>query len=286
MRYISRVFLFILLTAVPVIGRAQDSAAQPLRQIPNILFLDQVANEFVIPVVGNTAGVNGTYFRSDVMISNFRSAPQRLAVYVIEEGKSGFPAPVFFDLPAFENGGHLGLVSNDFLGARLNKTGLAALVIQAVTAGGTLDPNGKIDGLSRVWTPQPGSSSNDESAGTASQTLLSVAPNHLNNGNFSAFVINMRQDENFRMNVGIVNLSPVSLTWRVDAFGTRADSTMNVTVPANSMDQVAMTAGNIGNAVVTFTLITPNAPSTTRWTAYASSVDNRTGDGWTRNANY
>jgi len=273
------------LTTVSLIVTAQERV-RPLRPASNILFVDQVSNELVIPVVGNTPGVNGTYFRSDVMISNFRSASQRLAVYAIERGKSGFGTPVFFDIPAFESGGDLGIVSTDFLGAQLNKTGLAALVVQAVTPAGALDPNGKIDGISRIWTPAPGSPVNDESSGTASQTLLSVPANHLTNINFSAFVMGMRQDENFRLNIGVVNLSSVSHTWRIDVFGTRSDATMTLTLPAVSMDQVAVPAGNYGSAVVTFTLIDSNPPASTRWTAYASSVDNRTGDGWTRNASY
>ena len=287
MRYFSKVLLFGALTVIPVIAMAQQGAGpRPSRPTPNVLFLDQVSNEFLIPVVGNTPGLNGTYFRSDVMISNFRSAPQRIAVYVIERGRSGFSNPFFFDLPAFESGGDLGIISTDFLGSQLNRSGLASLVVQAVTSSGTLDPAGKIDGTSRVWTPVPGSNVNDESAGTASQSLLSVPTNHLNNSNFSAFVMGMKQDDNFRINVGIVNLSPINHLWRIDIFGTRSQATMNLSVAANSMDQVAIPAGNYGNAVVTFTLIDPNPPANTRWTAYASSVDNRTGDAWTRNANY
>jgi len=43
---------------------------------PNVVMVDDRQPGFLIPIAGNAPGANGTYFRSDVMISNYRSSTQ------------------------------------------------------------------------------------------------------------------------------------------------------------------------------------------------------------------
>ncbi|HEX3108092.1 MAG TPA: hypothetical protein VHU41_03280, partial [Thermoanaerobaculia bacterium] len=68
-------------------------------------------------------------------------------------------------------------------------------------------------------------------------------------------------------------------TWTVQVVGTNGSTSFTVTVPAFSMIQTNLPSGNYGNLYVIFT--PPNdVTGTDSWTAYASSTDNGTGDGW------
>ena len=248
------------------------------RQAPNVLFLDQAATAFIIPVAGNAPGELGTHWRSHIVISNFRSAEQRIRVTTLPAAGSGVSSTTReFTLPAYENGGDLGLVDQDFVGTRLSTTGLMALRVEAITASGAADSQARIDGISRIYTPAP-----NGGPGTLSMAMSTVKTDHLSGSQFSAFAVGMQQDANYRTNAGIVNLSGATQTYRVDIFGSSTDATMNVSVPANSLAQFSLPDGNFGTATVTFTMTGGSG----NWTAYAASVDNRSGDSWARNANY
>lgn len=262
------------------------TVADALRSIrPNIVPSDSVGTAFVLPVVGNTPGANETFFRSEAVISNYLAAPQRIAISILEQGKASGNEPVIIrQLPSYENGGDLGLVDSNILHS-LGKTGLAALVIQAVDANGNPDPNARIDGFTRIWTNQPPSDGCPSPRGTMSQSLFAVPPNSLSGSEFSGFAVGLRQDENFRTNVGIVNLSSETHTWTVEVDGNRGSTTFRVTVLASSMQQMPVPPGIYGNISVVFTA-DPTTSSNFNWAAYASSVDNYTGDGWTRQASY
>lgn len=276
----------LLMLALTTLSSTPAEARRAPKKAPNVLFLDQVAAAFVIPAVGSTAGVAGTFWKSEVTISNFRSAPQRIAVRFLQEGVDSSGRQAFiFELPSYEANGDLGLVAEDFLVERLGLAGLGALVVEAIDSSGAPDPNGQIDGFARVWTSQPPSAGCSNPIGTVSQTMLAVPTGHLMGSAFSAFAVGLRHDESFRTNVGIVNLSSAPRTWRVDLFGNRGDISFNMTVPGNSMDQMPLPTGTYGNLVVTFTLI-GSGTADVRWTAYGVSVDNRTGDGWLRHASY
>jgi hypothetical protein len=274
-----RAAFLLLFVAIPI------AAAPRLRSKSDVLFIDQVASAFVIPVVGSTPGVGGTFFKSEIVLSNFRSVTQRIAVTFLPLGGASSPTRTVFELPAFENNGDLGLVSEDFLNSRMGLSGLGALVVEGIDAGGNPDANAQIDGFARVWTVQPASPGCPNPTGTVSQTMLAVPTNHLVGGQFPAFAIGLRQDDSFRTNVGIINLSSSEQTWTVDVFGTRGSISFQVRVPGNALMQTPVPSGTLGNLSVTFTLTTPSGTDV-RWTAYAASVDNRTGDGWLRNATY
>ena len=283
MRSLGSAVALCLIATASFADSAPAGSRAHLRIKPDVVILDQVSSSFLIPVVGSTPGANGTFFRSDVAISNFADAPQRILVTLIPRANSG--VNLFtrtFELPSYQNHGDLGIISDDFLATHMNSSGLAALLVQAINPSGGADNAARIDGFSRIWTPLP--STLGANAGNASQTFIPVQTSHLVGNQFSAFAPGMRQDASYRMNVGIVNLSNAQQTWRVDVFGASGDATFNVTVPANSMDQVSVPGGNLGTATVAFTMIGGSADA--RWSAYAASVDNRSGDGWSRSANY
>ena len=283
LRNLSTTLLICLVAGAALAESAPAGSRAHLRIKSDVVILDQVSSSFLIPVVGSTAGANGTFFRSDVGISNFRDNAQRILVTLIPRANSG--VNLFtrtFEIPSYQNHGDLGIISDDFLATHMNSSGLAAILVQAIDGAGNADNGARIDGFSRIWTPLP--TTVGTNVGNASQTFIPVQVNHLQGNQFSAFAPGMRQDANYRMNVGIVNLSNTQLTWRVDVFGAQGDASFNVTVPANSMDQVNVPAGTFGTATIAFTML--GGATDLRWSAYAASVDNRSGDGWSRSANY
>jgi hypothetical protein len=254
---------------------------------PNIVAQDQVGTAFLLPAVGSTPGAFGTYFRSEVVISNYRTTRQRIRITFLEQGvtNSG-QQPIIRELPSYGENGQLALVTEDFVQS-LGKSGLGAALVEAVDGEGNLDSNALIDGFSRIWTSQPPSDGCASPQGTTSQTMFAVPPTSLVGDEFSGFAVGLRHDENFRTNVGVVNLSSEEHAWTVEIEGTRGGTEVVVRVPAMSMQQVAVPAGFYGNLAAVFTLDDAHSNhSNVRWAAYASSTDNRTGDGWVRQASY
>lgn len=254
--------------------------------MPSIIYQDAVGPSLLLPVVGSLEGAFGTFWRSEAVISNFRSAAQRIRIRFLPQG-GGSVETAFRTLPPYESGGDLGLVEDDFL-ASLGFSGLGAALIDGVDADGSPDPGAEIDGFTRIYTTQPASEGCDAPRGTVSQSMIAIRPGTLVGDEAAGFAVGLRQDTDFRTNVGIVNMGDTAHRWSVIVYGTRSSTEFRVTVPANSMDQVPIPDGDYGNIVLLFQ-IEDEASKTTQhsthpWAAYGSSVDNRTGDGWTRQA--
>lgn len=235
-----------------------------------VISTETSSSRFIIPIAGNAAGGNGTFFRSDVTLVNYRNATQRIGIAWLQAGVDNSSAPVsFLDLPASTVG-----FFDDFVGASLNKSGLGAILIFGVTSTGALDSSATIDGYSRIWTPQPGSN------GTVSQNFPAVDVND-SIGIFPAVVLGLKQNSQYRSNVGIVNLDSAAHAWTVRSLINSA--TVSVTVPANSVVQTGIAAGSAssdGNVA----LVISTTASGASWSAYGTSVDNVTGDGWVARA--
>lgn len=238
---------------------------------PNVIEYETADSAFLIPAAGSVPGSNGTFFKSDVTIGNFNGVDQNIGAGWLPANTDNTNAKLtFFTIPANS------IVSiNDFVATQLKKSGLGALLIIAYdSTGTTVDSEAFIDGFSRIWTPQPGS------AGTVSQSFPAVSLLD-SSDNFTAFALGLRVDSSFRTNAGIVNLDTKPHTWTVKSINTGAS--MTVTVPPLSLSQPGVPASfgsPAGNLSLTY-----DVPDTGFfWSAYASSVDNVTGDGWVSRA--
>jgi hypothetical protein len=252
--------------------RTIEEAVARSRQVrAQVIAIDLHDSEFIIPIAGNAAGGNGTYFRSDVVIANYRGAAQRIGVAWLQSGQNNVGAPlVYFNLPA-----NTIVAQDDFVGAALGKSGLGAVAVYGVTAAGLNDDDASLDGFSRIWTLQPGS------AGSVSQTFDAISTTD-SIGSVTAYVVGLKQSGDFRSNVGIVNLDTAAHNWTVRSIATGASSTINV--PAMSVVQTAIANGS-GSGSSGQTALTLNSDGFGFWwTAYGSSTDNRTGDGWVARA--
>lgn len=243
-------------------------------------------NQMLIPAAGNVPGANGTYFRSDVTLTNFRDTDQRVQLQWLPQTPSTttpMPAPVFITIPAYS-----GLASEDFATNYLQQTGLGAILITGVTPTDAPDGGALLFATARIWSPQPGST------GTVSQTFpvvpvgaISPAP--------QVIILGQRIDARYRTNVGIVNLETgYSRTFDIvqsTDYLTFAVVQTTLTVPPMSMLQVRL--HDMPSSVLQVTVtprvipapppgppVPPPPPPSNMWVAYASSIDNVTGDSW------
>ncbi len=224
--------------------------------------------EVVIPVVGSLPGANGTFYRTEVDIESYKNSPQRVRFTFLPQAGSGGTAiekDVTFSAAWTE----------DILLTLLERSGMGTLIIRGITSQGAPDPTAKLVVTARIWTAQP-----DGGEGTYSQTISAIPVDSIETGSMT--IHGMRADEQFRVNVGIVNLDPATAQTFSITYHTRLPGQAReviVTVPPRSMQQVPLPNAPHGNLVVN---VRPRTfPGIRLWTAYGSTVDNVTGDAWT-----
>lgn len=283
-----KTFLMILAVSCTLRLHGQQAALTPVARPPaaprtvadvvhdlrapraDVVRLDSDDDSFLIPVAGNVAGNNGTYFKSDITFTNNRSVAQTVGISWLAQGQDNRGAGVdYYSLPA-----NTFVAIDDFVATTLNKSGLGAIVVIAVNSAGAPDTAAQIDGFSRIWTRQPGSS------GTVSQALPAVSLTD-SIGSLTANVVGLKQSSQFRSNVGIVNFDTAAHTWTIRAAGTGAVTT--VTVPPFSIVQSPLVNGSAGsNGNVALEMKSDGFGFW--WSAYGTTVDNTTGDGWVTHA--
>jgi hypothetical protein len=236
------------------------------------------ADQILIPAAISAEGSNGTMFRSDIRITNQRGdRTQRVLLsWLPQDGlpnPAGEPAFVtMVDIPS-----HQTLAADDFVQEVMNRGGLGAIVIQGLDESGQVDPEARLHATARVWTPQP------SSEGTSSQSFAPIALKDVVNEKL--FIIGHRRNDQYRTNVGIVNLDSDAHTFLVTVSGetpTLLPEEYRVTVPGLAMVQFPVVGAQQNQLRIDIEEdVAPGAGNLTFWTAYASSVDNVTGDGWT-----
>jgi hypothetical protein len=236
------------------------------RHSVSVVMIDDRASAFLIPVAGSVGGANGTFFRSDLVIGNYRAATQQVGIAWLAAGQDNTHSGLqYFSIPA-----NTTVAQDDFVTQTLHRSGLGAIIVFGLDSLGNNDSLARLDGFSRIWTFQPGSS------GSVSQNLDAVSVTD-SLGSLTAFIVGLKQSNDYRSNVGIVNLDSIAHTWTVRAVGTGVTSL--ITVPPLSFAQGTLNAGSAAiGANVAVTLTSDGFGFW--WSAYGSSVDNRTGDGW------
>lgn len=225
----------------------------------------------VFPAAGNAPGANGTYFRSDVTLVNLNDVEQDILVWWFPNGNPG--GAISFE-GTLDAGPPVTFV--DFVGEDLELSGIGAILVFPIDAAGEIDPDGAIDGYSRIWSPAPSGSS-----GTFSQPFPAVDFDHLV-GEYDALILGVRQDTGFRTNYGIVNMSGVDLPFEITIFNNDGVvvSEFPVTVRVGEMILRSLPGGNFGNMSVLVSVAADIPGDSFEWTTFASSTDNFNGDGW------
>jgi hypothetical protein len=225
------------------------------------------APRILIPVAGDTPGANGTYFRSDISIINLREVEQRVMLlwYPQEGGAVSRNITI---------GPRSGVASEDFVRNVLQLTGVGAIDIIAVNADNALDPLGQLHATARIWTPQPNVAGGEMSQPFPALVFTSSQP-------AVKWILGMRRDPQHRLNVGVVNPSSTTQRFRVTVLG-GTTSTAEFEVPAQAVRQWPMPGENYVAQIIVQNITGSGA--STSWHAWASSVNNITGDAWSQTA--
>ncbi|HKR66236.1 MAG TPA: hypothetical protein VJZ00_21075 [Thermoanaerobaculia bacterium] len=258
--------LFSLLFSFSLLAQRTNDLIVPLSGAPSIL----------IPAAGDVTGANGTHFRSDISVINLRNAAQRVQISWLPQGATGIGiAPFTMDLPA-----QSGFSSENFAFNVLQRTGLGSIVIMGVRSDNSFDPEALLHATARIWTPRP-----DGGAGTMSQTFPAIALSSNENVRVKA-IFGTRRTAQYRLNVGISNPIAQARKFRVTVIVSGTGPTQaqfDMDVPAQSMDQRNVDIGGEGLAQFLIEDITATNP-VGPWHAWASSIDNDSGDAWSQMA--
>ena len=231
------------------------------------------SNRILIPVAGNAAGANGTYFRSDIQLINFRDVPQNVSIWWYPQGTSGEAAPI----RNLQISARSGITSEDFVGTILQQTGIGAIEIFAIESDGAgVDANGQLHASARIWTPQP-----NVAGGTMSQTFPAIEVTQ--SSVQTKWIFGVRRTAQYRLNVGVAHNAPSDQTFRITVVpnaNPTAAEVIDIVVPARSMQQIARPGGDVGTVQVIIQNI--SAQPSTVWQGWASSIDNVTGDAWSQ----
>jgi hypothetical protein len=248
-----------IITAIAIFIAAQASG--------QIVATRTSSPQFLIPAAGAQQGIGGTFFRSDVTILNYRAVDQRIRLQWLPQDATGVGVAAIETSIAASSG----IASEDFVTNVMQKTGLGAILVTGIDANGAFDPAAQLVATSRIWTPEPGTT------GTTSQSLPAISTNDIASGN--AAVLGARRDTRYRTNVGIVNISLSPQTYRVAVFGSFGTELRQIDVPAFSMVLFGVTGAS---STTPLQIQVQNiSTGSTAFVAYASSIDNITGDAWT-----
>jgi hypothetical protein len=227
------------------------------------------SGQFLIPAAGAQPGNGGTFFRSDITIINYRAADQRIRLQWLPQNVSGVGGAAIDTTIAASSG----IASEDFVTNVMQKSGLGAILVTAIDVNGIFDSRAQLVATSRIWSPQPGTS------GTTSQSLPTMSTSDISSTTVA--VLGARRDARFRTNVGLVNMSTDTQSFQVVVFGTFGTEFRQVDVQGLSMVLFGVTGPDSATPLQIQVQNTTSVARSAAFIAYASSVDNITGDAWT-----
>jgi hypothetical protein len=234
------------------------------------IYIDAPLSAFLFQGSGSVQGKGGTFFHTDVMLANYGSSSQTIGIAWLAQGVDNGNEPLqFFTLDPNTTSS-----LEDFAAATLGKSGFGAVLVVGLDSQNNLDDSAALDGQSRIWTFQPGSSGKVSLGLPAVDVLDEI-------GASPGYALGLRNDSSARTNIGIVNLDTVSHTWTIHVTGISKSATFTVTVPGTSVVQAAVPDGNYGNLFFSATPDTDGFP----WSAYGVSIDAVTGDSWVSHVN-
>ena len=226
------------------------------------------AAQVLLAGAGSVTGANGQFFRSDIVVVNYRDVAQQVMFEWMPQGSANFA------LTTITINANSGIISEDFVATYLHQSGLGSLLISGIHPDNTVDVDAKLVATERIWSNQPGLSS-----GTVSQTFPAIALTDISLTR--ATILGQRIDSRFRTNVGVMNLDLAQhdfiIVQTTDDPATPTITTV-VTVPAMSMQQVPLQAA--ASTALQIAVQPTEQIGTAVWMAYGSSVDNVTGDSW------
>lgn len=228
------------------------------------------AADLLIPVAGRVEGFGGTLFMTDVTLVNFSSETQLVALTWLPQGGTASPRTVTVELPPYGTETIEDLVATSF-----ETTGVGAIRVRGVDPAGGFDAAAEIDAFARIFTATTCAGA----TGTVSQSLPAVAFDESWRTGSGAYAHGVRQSAQYRTNYGIVNPTAEPMVFDVVVSTANGRFQETVTVPAFGM--VHRPAPIAANGELSIYADPVDADASSLWRMYASTVDNRTGSGWT-----
>jgi hypothetical protein len=220
---------------------------------------------FIFPVVGSLQGANNTYYRSEATLINNRFISQTVEMFYFAQGISNCTRPSrLVTLQA-----NSWTAYDDILQDVFGESGIGSLIVQAVDANGNYDPNGDIDGTSRIWTPSP------FSGGTLSQTFGAASFNQ-SNGVTPLSAYGLRDGGGYYTNMGVLNYASQPRTFTAVINGINGQSSFDFNVDSCSFEQFRIPNGNYDIMQLQVTA----HDDLGQWYGYGSSVDEVTANNW------
>lgn len=240
--------------------------------LPSLAAVPQTdARAFLVPVAGNVVGGGGVRFYTDLTITNFSNEDQLVRLDWLPF-QGGAAASTTVTVPYLSY-----LTFPDVVGAKLGLEGIGSILVTAVGEGGSPDPDGKIEGFARIWNGL----SCEGVPGTVSQSLPAVSLEGWRDES-PAYVHGVRQTSQYRTNVGVVNLDTEDRQrFRVIVNSGLGKLEWTIELEPMTMVQQPVPAGPYGDLSVYVEPVAAEGEGSGPWRAWASSVDNASGSGWT-----
>ena len=247
-------------------GPTWNMASQP--RIPRLrsnVAVETSSSVFIFPVVGSLAGGNNTFYRSETTLINNRNIQQSVEMFYFQQGIDNCTRPSqIVTLPA-----NAWVPYDDILQNVFNESGIGSLIVQAVDSSGNYDPNGNIDGTSRIWTPSP------FSGGTLSQTFPAASFDQAN-GVYPLSAYGLRSGSGFHTNMGVLNYENAPRTFTVTINGENGRDSFDFNINPCSFESMTVPRNNYG----ILQLQVQAHDQDGRWYGYGSSVDETTANNW------
>jgi hypothetical protein len=222
-------------------------------------------DQLVVPAVANSAGSQGTSWRSDLELFNVADEPALLRVALLARNQdNSLPAAIELDL-----GPGAAARYNDVLQALFGLEGAGALRIVV--------ESGRVMASSRTY--------NDSPAGTFGQLIPAVTPESFLDGRGPARLVQLSSSTTpafgFRTNIGFVNTRALPIAFEIELY--RADGELLGTLAqvlepygSRQLNDVFNLVG-AGQVADGYAVIRCDS-RVARYLAYASVIDNQTGD--------
>lgn len=218
-----------------------------------------------LPATANAPGLQGTRWRTDVELHNRGIGAATILVEVLEHGLDNtFPRRAELTVPAFST-----LRLHNVLATLFAYSGTAALRWQF--------PNDSVTMVSRTYTEGPSGTSGQFTPPFSSGAGLAAGES----GHLLLLAGSPGASSGFRTNIGFINTGPEAVAVEVAMFhtdGTPLGVLERVLLPFEFRQITnALEAAGAGSAARARAVVRPVTPGA-RVLAYASVVDNRTGD--------
>lgn len=217
---------------------------------------------YMIPAAAHAAGAAGTNWKTDVAVLNKGASRADFSIILMKRSTDNSSSPAIYN--SFVDG-HKIIGFNDILMGTFNFSGVGALVIDG--------PSADLMITSRTY--------NDVSGGTYGQFIPGFAESELLTAGQTATMMQLHQTSGYRTNIGFASLTNAQISLTITLYdnnGTNLGAVSQTLEPYGcaQVDRIFLQVTN--SDVVNGYAEVISTSTGARYMAYASVVDNKSGD--------